>query len=125
MKETAPAISAGVSHLLTQEDLSWAKLKPKFQTEKQPSKADKSGGESPVTEEKIAVPESPLDIPAPAKNRLSLDQLLLPGLALVLLSLLAGYRLGQESTTAPTQKGATSHQLASPISQDAIQKLLH
>lgn len=109
VKQAAPAVSAGVSNLLTQEDLSWSKLRPKFTGEKQQQKADDLGSQAAILAEKEAALAIPREVLVTSKDGLLWDQLLLPGLAVMLLSLLAGYQLGQHNVAAePMSQGIST-----------------
>ena len=89
-----------MSNLLTQEDLSWAKIRPKFKSEKQALKGGEPASQTAILAEKEAALAEKKDASVVAVSALSWDQLLLPTLAVVLVSLLAGYKFGQQSTPA-------------------------
>ena len=103
VKETGPAISAGVSNLLTQEDLSWAKIRPRFKSEKPSPKGEEPASQTAILAEKEAALAIQKDASIP-KNAVSWDQLLLPGMAIVLVSLLAGYKFGQQQNASADPK---------------------
>ena len=101
VKETAPKISAGVSasvsSILSQEDLrSWAALRTKPGAKLKQTEPAVEQSTAQTTDELLTErPKHGDDSQQSMKGGFAADQLLLPAMALVLITLMAGYRLGQ------------------------------
>lgn len=115
VKETAAPLSASVSALLSQDELGWPRISflPPAKTKECPDHLQIPTAETPIdpphaaiAEEKPFFEEQAAELPyslAPhigkgkeSSEGLSLDQLLLPAMAIMLLSILGGYLAGRQ-----------------------------